>query len=75
MSDQDKTISQVEAGLPELSGVAFDQARQAALDAGITVMESGNGMIYQVAPSGVMTPVKSITPPTRVQKGARIALR
>jgi hypothetical protein len=75
MSDDDKAISQLEAQAPALSGVAFTEARTRMLASGQSVLQSDQGMIYRVSPSGESTPVKRIDPPTPVEKGAKIQLR
>ena len=50
MSDQD--IQELENQFPAVSGAAFAAARQQALDAGLSVMESRDGVIYEVFPDG-----------------------
>jgi hypothetical protein len=75
MSDDDKAISLLEAQLPALSGVAFTEARKQMLASGQSVLQSDQGMIYRVSPSGETTPIKRIDPPTQVKKGDRIQLR
>ena len=74
MSENDQTISRVEAQLPALSGVAFAQAREQMLAAGQSVLHSEQGVIYRVEPSGVATIVMHIEPPVAVEKGTNIKL-
>lgn len=75
MSEDDKIISDLEARLPALSGVAFAKAREQMLAAGQSVLHSEQGVIYRVEPSGVTTPVMRIDPPVSVEKGRKIKLR
>jgi len=75
MSEDDKTISQLKAQLPALSGVAFAKAREQMLAAGQSVLQSEQGVIYRVQPSGEATPVMRIEPPIPVEKGKKIQLR
>jgi hypothetical protein len=74
MSENDQTISRLEAQLPALSGVAFEQARKRMIAAGQSVMHSDQGVIYRVEPSGAKTVVMHIDPPVRVKKGGKIKL-
>ena len=68
-------LSQLEAQLPALSGVAFTEARRQMLASGQSVLQSERGTIYRVSPSGETTPIKQIKPPTPVTKGTKITLR
>ena len=73
MSDQD--IQELENQFPAVSGAAFAAARQQALDAGLSVMESRDGVIYEVFPDGRREVVKHIEPPTYVERGRKIKIR
>lgn len=75
MSDDEKKTLILEAQMPALSGQAFIEARTQMLASGQSVLQSDQGMIYRVSPSGETTPVKRIDPPTPVEKGAKIQLR
>lgn len=75
MSEDDKIISDLEARLPTLAGMAFAKARERMLAAGQSVLHSEQGVIYRVEPSGVTTPVMRIDPPVPVEKGRKITLR
>lgn len=72
MSDQD--IQKLENQFPALSGQAFAAARQKALDAGLSVMESRDGVIYEVFPDGRRNVVKQIEPPTFMEAGKKIRI-
>lgn len=73
MSDQD--IQKLESQFPAASGIAFAAARKQALDAGLSVLESRDGMIYEVFPDGRRVEVKRIEPPVFVELGRKIQLR
>lgn len=73
MSDQD--IQKLESQFPTLSGLAFAAARQQALDAGLSVMESKDGVIYEVFPDGRRVAVKKIEPSAPVVSGSIYTIR
>lgn len=73
MSDQD--IQQLESRFPAVSGSAFAAAREQALAAGQSVMESKQGVIYEVFPDGSRRHVKEIAPPIQIALGYKIAIR
>lgn len=73
MSDQE--IQKLESQFPAASGIAFAAARKQALDAGLSVLESRDGMIYEVFPDGRRVEVKRIEPPVFVELGRKIQLR
>ena len=73
MSDQD--IQKLESQFPAASGSAFAAARQQALAAGLSVLESKQGVIYEVFPNGNRRRVKEITPPTPIAIGYKVVLR
>jgi hypothetical protein len=73
MSDQD--IQKLESEFPPLSGSAFAAARKQALDAGLSVVESDNGVIYETFPDGSRKLVKKIDPPTPVVTGSIFTIR
>ena len=61
MSDQD--IQQLENKFPAVSGSAFAAAREQVLASGQSVLQSQDGIIYEVFPDGRRVPVKKIDPP------------
>jgi hypothetical protein len=61
MSDQE--IKDLEASFPAISGQAFAHARERVLASGQSVLESRDGMIFEVFPDGRRVPVKRIDPP------------
>lgn len=73
MSDQD--IQQLESQFPAVSGSAFAAAREEALASGQSVLQSQNGVIYEVFPDGRKVAVKKIEPPTQVVSGKIFTLR
>jgi hypothetical protein len=62
MSDSD--IQKLESQFPAVSGPAFAAARERVLASGQSVLESADGVIYEVFPDGRRMPVKHIEPPT-----------
>jgi hypothetical protein len=71
MSIQEKAIQYLEAHIPELAGSAVTQAYWQALAAGSSVLESENGVIYEVFPDGMRNILKTIEPPTPVSIGEK----
>ena len=75
MTDSEGNIEALEEQFPPLSGVAFRAARKQVLDAGLSVLQSEGGAIYEVFPDGSRKLVKEIEPPTEAVSGQKIALR
>jgi len=73
MSEQD--IENLENQFPALSGPAFAAARERVLRSGQSVLQSENGVIYQVFPHGKRVVVKKIEPPVRVESGKTFTIR
>jgi len=73
MSDQD--IQQLESQFPAVSGSAFAAARARVLASGQSILESQDGIIYEVSPDGCKRPVKKIEPPTQFVTGKIFTLR
>jgi hypothetical protein len=67
MSDQD--IQKLESQFPAMSGLAFATAREQVLKSGQSVLQSENGVIYEVFPDGKRVEVKRIEPPTQFKTG------
>jgi hypothetical protein len=75
MSDQEKKIQELESLFPALSGVTFNAALKQTLASGQSVLQSDQGVIYEVFPDGTRRRVKEIEPPTPVELGKKITLR
>lgn len=75
MNDDEKQIEKLEAEFPALAGLAFSRAREEALAAGLSVIESHDGVIYEVFPDGSRIERKRIEPPVNVKKGARFLIQ
>jgi len=75
VNDAEKHLDELEASFPPLAKVAFGRAREEALAAGLSVLESRNGVIYEVFPDGRRIARKQIEPPVNVEKGAKFRLR
>lgn len=73
MSDQD--IQKLESQFPALSGPAFAAARERVLASGQSVLQSEDGVIYEVFPNGRRVPVKNVEPPVRFQSGSVFTIR
>lgn len=75
MIAQEQTLRYLEEHIPELAESAVTQAYWQALAAGNSVLESDNGVIYEVFPDGSRKAIKTIEPPIRgVQGQKRILL-
>ena len=75
MSDEEKNIRELELQFPLLSGTAFMAARQQTLASGQSVLQSEQGVLYEVFPDGTRKVVKKIEPPTPIQTGTKVAIR
>ena len=73
MSDQD--IQKLESQFPAVSGSAFAAARERVLQSGQSVLQSENGVIYEVFPDGHRKEVKKIEPPTQFVTGSVFFLK
>jgi hypothetical protein len=73
MSDQD--IQQLESQFPAVSGSAFAAAREQTLASGQSVLQSEDGVIYEVFPDGRKVMVKKIEPPIQVVAGSIFTIR
>ena len=67
MSEQD--IQQLANQFPAVSGSAFAAARELVLASGQSVLESQDGVIYEVFPDGRRVAVKQIEPSTQYVLG------
>jgi hypothetical protein len=75
MADQDNNIEILENQFPPVSGIAFHAAFQQTLKSGLKVLQSEDGVIYEVSPDGSRRQVKEIEPPTQVESGRKITIR
>jgi hypothetical protein len=73
MSDQD--LQKLEEQFPAVSGSAFAAAREQVLASGQSVLQSQDGVIYEVFPDGRRVPVKKIEPPTQYESGKSFNIR
>lgn len=73
MSDQD--IQKLESQFPAVSGSAFAAARERVLASGQSVLESQDGVIYEIFPDGRRVPVKKVEPPTHCVPGSVFTIR
>lgn len=75
MSETEKIITELEESFPQLSGIAFQRARDEALAAGQSVLTSEDGVIYEVYPDGRRIERKRIEPPMRIAVGTKVVIR
>ena len=73
MTDHDLQI--LEGKFPAVSGKAFAAARERVLASGQSVLQSKDGVIYQVFPDGKRVALEKIAPPTRAVPGSTLSLR
>jgi len=73
MSDQD--LQKLESEFPAVSGSAFAEARKQVLASGQSVLQSQDGVIYEVFPDGRRVEVKKIEPPTQYITGSVFQIR
>jgi hypothetical protein len=74
MSEPEQIIIELETRFPALSGAAFATARKETLAAGQSVLQSENGVIYEVFPDGSRTERKRIEAPISIPAGTRISI-
>ena len=67
-------ITKLERSLPSKSGVVFAKARKKALDAGFSVLQSEQGVIYKFFPDRSRRKVKEIEKPTQFKRGLKLQL-
>lgn len=65
-------IDKLEAQFPAAAGAVFANAYNQALQAGLSVLVSDSGAIYEIFPDGRRRFVKKIAPPTPIQLGLKI---
>lgn len=75
MSTPEQTMRFLEEHIPELAESAVTQAYWQALASGNSVLESDNGVIYEVFPDGTRKLVKATMPPSVVSVGEKRVMR
>ena len=71
----EQQLDLLESSFPAASGVAFSMAFQQAVAAGLDVLVSENGAIFQVSPDGSRQFVKEIPPPIPAEPGQKFSIR
>ncbi len=71
----EEAIINLETHLPAASGAAFADARRHVLASGQSVLESEDGVIFQVFPNGDKIKFKEIAPPQPVISGSKFSIR
>ena len=74
MSDSEKALDYLEQQIPSLAAAAVDVAYWQALAAGLKVLVSGEGGIYEVFPDGTQSFVKSTPKPLSLPVGTRVKI-
>ena len=74
LSSDDQRIEQLESSFVASSGTAFSNAYDLAIKAGLSVVVSENGAIFEVFPDGQRRLIKTITPPSPDQPGRKMKL-
>ena len=72
---KEQAIQFLETQIPELAETAVTQAYWQALAAGSSVLESEDGVIYEVFADNSRKILKTIEPPTPVAVGAKRVLK
>jgi hypothetical protein len=75
MSTPEKTMQYLEEHIPELAESAITQAYWQTLASGNSVLESENGVIFEVFPDGKRKIIKTTPPPTSISIGEKRILR
>ena len=75
MPTTEQSMKFLEEHIPELAESAVTQAYWQTLASGSSVLESDNGVIYEVFPDGTRKVVKTTTPPTAVVLGEKRVIR
>ncbi len=71
----EEIITQLEASVPMLSGVAFDRVRDRVLSSGQSMLQSENGVLYEVFPDGRKVKLRNVEPLQYVVSGQRFTIR
>jgi len=75
MAEHENNIEVLESQFPAASGSAFAAARDMVLKSGQSVLQSENGVIYEIFPDGRRVPFKKVEPPTPDTYGRKITIR
>ncbi len=70
-----KRLRDLERRFAKTSGLAFAKARKQTLVSGQSVLQSEDGIIFEVFPDGTRHKIKEIEKPTQVKRGLRLAIR
>ena len=71
----EQEIQAKEMQFPEISGAAFAAARREALASNLSVLQSENGIIFEVFPDGRRVEKKRIDPPSQYVPGQVFIIR
>lgn len=71
----ERELEKMESAFPALSAQVFREARAEALRHGLSVVESENGVVYEVSPDGRRREIKRVALPVEVEPGLKLTLR
>ena len=71
----ERQMERLESSFPAASGVAFANAYQQAVQAGLTVLVSEDGVLFDVFPDGQRKAIKNIAPPSITRPGQKLKLQ
>jgi hypothetical protein len=74
-SDSDKALDALEKRIPALAASATREAYEHVLQAGLSVLVSDQGVIYEVRPDGSRVEVKRIEKPVAVNRSSRFVIQ
>ena len=72
--DEEKRLDYLESQIPAVSGLAFATARLQALDAGLKVLQTDDGVLYEVSPDGSKKAVGKVPASVSARVGKVIRL-
>lgn len=67
-----KRLRNLERKFPVASGLAFSKARKKVLISGQSVLQTENGIIFEVFPDGSRNKIKEIEKPTKIKRGLKL---
>jgi hypothetical protein len=73
-ASDDQQIGQLESSFPATAGNAFSKAYDEAINAGLSVVASDNGSLFEVFPDGRRRFLKDIDPPVAAEPGQKLIL-
>jgi hypothetical protein len=75
MANEEKEVEALETQFPAIAGSAFAAARDQVLASGQSILETVDGILYEVSPDGRSKPLKQVGPPFRVTSGLSFVIK